>query len=75
MRWKGGKRYCVIWSGVVHISECPSQTSRYNNKFKSETHRKKKEMIHNSCEEDIDAVATRGEYVCVEGRKEINEQL
>jgi len=38
-------------------------------------HTEKKEMIHNSCEEDIDAVATRGEYVCVEGRKEINEQL
>jgi len=33
-----------------------------------------KEMIHNSCEEDIDAVATRGN-MCVEGRKKINEQL
>ena len=33
-----------------------------------------KEMIRNSCGEDIDAVATRGN-MCVERRKEINEQL
>ena len=65
------KRYCVICSGVVHISECPSQTTCYDNKFKSET---EKEMIHNSCEEAIDAVATRGN-MCVEGKKKINEQL
>jgi len=34
----------------------------------------RKRMIHNSCEEDIDAVATRGN-MCVEERMKINEQL
>jgi hypothetical protein len=34
-----------------------------------------KELIHNSCEEDIDAVATSGKRnMCAEGRKKINEQ-
>lgn len=67
MRWKGEKKG-IVWFGrelCIFLNVHPKQFVMTTN---SKVKHTEKEMIHNSCEEDIDAVATRGN-VCG-GKKE-----